>query len=561
MNLLYSIGLIIITATVFSLLIKLLKQPLIPAYVLAGLFLGPVLGIITNSEIIRTLSTIGIAFLLFVVGMEIDFNKLKNISLVASIGGLVRMLLVFFFGFMFAILYNLKSMEAVYIGIVIAFSSTMVVVKLVSDKRELDTLHARIIMGMLLMEDLVAIIILAIISTSLSLLPVLESFLKVILLLVISYFLSKVVFGKLFRFAAKSPEVLFLTSLAICFLFIALSSYLGISIIIGAFIAGVSVGNLPYSIEIASRIKPLRDFFATIFFVSLGLELSIKGLGNIFPFLLVLLFIVIILKPFITMFICSFFGYRKRTSFLTSIYLAQISEFGLIIAGVGFANRHITEDILSMVVILAVLTMALTSYFINYSDRIYNRFSRNLNFIDRFSSKKEESKQRKRYDVVLCGYNRIGYSIVKTLKKMRKKLLVVDFNPEVIERVKLLNVPAIYGDIGDIEVIAKLNFKGVKIVISTVPSKEDNILLIRKAKEKNKKVIVFVTANQIDEALELYEAGADYVILPHFLGGEHVSLLISKISSNIAKIMEIKLEHINELKRRKKLGHEHPRHD
>jgi len=565
MDLLSSMGLIIITSSLFAFIIKFFKQPLIPAYILSGLLLGPITKLITNSDVISSLSTIGIAFLLFVVGMEIDFNKLKKTSLVSSVGGLVRMLLFFLSGFVIALLFGFKNIEAVYLGIIIAFSSTTVVVKLLSDKRELDTLHSRIMIGMLLVEDLVAIIILAIISSPvLSFNIILFSFLKVIALLFLSFLLSKYLLKPIFSFAAKSRELLFLVSLSVCFLFIILSFYLNVSIIIGAFIAGILIGNLPYNLEIASRIKPLRDFFAIIFFVSLGLGVNITSLHKIIPIVIALLFIIIILKPLITSFICSFFGYTKRTSLLTSIYLAQISAFGLIIAKIGFDNQHISENILYIAIIIAVFTMSISSYFINYSEKIYAKISKYFSFLDKFSTSPLEKKTaKKNYDIILCGYNRIGYSIVKTIKKMRKKLLVIDYNPDIIEKLKKMKIPFIYGDIGNIDILKNINFKNVKMVISTVPTIEDNLLLIKKVKEANKNTIVFVTANQIDEALELYSSGADYVILPHFLGGEHVSLIINKLSSNISnlsKIMEIKLEHIAELKRRKQLGHEHPPH-
>jgi len=565
-NIFFEVGSIMIIATILAYFAKFLKQPLIPAYILTGVLLGPFLGIITNAEIISNLSEIGIAFLLFIVGLEIDIRKLKHISLVASLGGIIQIALTFAIAFAASLALGFFAIEAAYIALIIAFSSTMVVVKLLSDRKEVDTLHGKIIIGILLLQDIVAIIALSVIASmdNFSVGALSYSFFQGIIILILSFGASKYVFPLIFSFAAKSRELLFISAVSLSFLYSILFSYLGFSIAIGSFIAGISLANLPYNIEIIGRIKPLRDFFSVMFFVSLGMQLMPSTFSSILKPLIALILLTVAGKTAIVMLTTSFFGYKKRTSFLTAISLAQISEFSLILAALGLSLGHLSREIFSMTVLLAIATIILTTYFIKYEEKLYRNLSKPLSFLDRLSRKNMENADMpisRNYEAILCGYNRIGFSIVKTLKKMKKGILVVDFNPEVVRRLSAQNIPSIYGDIGDIEVLERLNFRKAKIVISTVPTKSDNMLLIDFARKENKKIIILVTASQIQEALDLYDAGADYVVMPHFLGGNYVSVLIEKFDDGLNKLLEHKIKHIKELRERRILGQEHPGHD
>jgi len=560
----FEIGIIIIIATIFAFMAKRLKQPLIPAYIITGLLIGPLYGLITNKELITNMSEIGIAFLLFIVGLEMDFKKLKDVALVSGLGGTIKSLFMFTLGFIIALILGFVTREAIYIGIIIAFSSTMIVIKLISDKRELDTLHGRIVVGILLLEDLLAILALSIL-TSLdgnSFIAILFALVKGIFLLLMVLAFTKFLFPAIFKIATKSQELLFLSSISICFLLSMIAHYLNFSIAIGAFLAGLSLANLPYNFAIIGKVRSLRDFFATIFFVSLGMELMIDQISHIIVPLIILLALAIIVKPFITMFLCSFFGYKRRVSFLTSISLAQISEFSLIIVSQGLMLGHIPRSIFTLTILVAIITMVITSYFIQFDNSIYLKFKKSLKPFEKLTKECEELEYlpKKRIDVIMCGHNRIGYSIARTIRKLGKKLLVVDYNPEIIKTLIRKRISCLYGDAGDIEVLERLPFKEAEMVISTIPSSKVNQLLTEKVKEVNKKAIIYVTTSSVDKALKLYDAGADYVILPHFLGGEHVSLLIEEFSANVGKIIENKLEHIKELKHRQSIGHEHPNH-
>jgi len=563
-NIFLDVGIIIITATVLAYIIKLLKQPRIPAYIIAGLIIGPLgLGLIKDYSVIKTLSEIGIAFMLFVVGMDLDFRKLKDVGFIASVGGTIKSFILFIAVFLIAVYFGFKNIEAAYLGLILAFSSTMIVVKILSDKREIETLHGRIILGILLIEDILAILVLSSLNSinNFDFYMLVFYLLKGIFIISSSYLIGITLFPKLFKSAAKSPELLFLLAVSVCFGFALLANYLEFSIAIGAFIAGISLANLPYNLEIIAKVNPLRDFFATLFFVTLGMQLIINSFN--LTFLIILILIVILIKPILIMLICSFFGYKKRTSFLTSISLTQVSEFSLIIVSRGLLLGHISNNIFSITILLTVITMSLSSYFIKYNNGLFYLFSNSLKIFDRISSGKREISDKKKdnYNAILIGYDRIGYSIYNTLKKIKKKILIIDFNPEVIKDMIRQRIPCIYGDIGDPEIIDRLDFKKTGIVISTVPTRKDNDLLISKTKRINSSTIVIVTAYSIENALEFYKKGADYVILPHFLGGDHVSILLENVTKDIDKLLKHKLDHIKELHKRSMLGHIHPRHN
>jgi Kef-type K+ transport system membrane component KefB/Trk K+ transport system NAD-binding subunit len=582
-SLLLDISIVIIVATFFAYIVRLLRQPMIPAYILAGVIIGPVLGLITDKTSIAFMSEFGIALMLFIVGLEMNFDRLKNVFKISTMGGAIRSLVFFTFGFIIAMLLGFIRIEALYVGIFFAFSSTAVVVKLLTDKKQLDTLHGRIIVGILLMEDVMAIFLLSILAANtFSFLAVLIALLKVGLLLLLAFLGSKFLFPKIFRFGAKHIELLLLLSISILLFFTALSVYMGellahwfhflpahiiamlrpeLSIIVGAFIAGLMLGNLPYYIEIIGRVNSLKDFFATMFFVSLGMELI--WLKSIIIPLIVLIVAVVIIKLFVTLFICGYFGYRKRPSFLAAFSLTQTSEFSLIIAAQGFLIGHISQEVFSIAVIIAVFTMALSTYFIDYEEKIYNKISSKINWVDSLAGDTSdlEYMTHTKKMVILCGHNRIGYSILKTLKSMKKKMLVVDFNPETIKNLIRKKIPCLYGDVSEVETLDRLDLKNSEMIISTISNTEVNLLIIKKARDLGTKAKLYMTAAEIEDALRLYDAGADYVILPHFLGGEHASALIHDFDKDINQMIKTKMTHIKELKHRHALGHIHPKHN
>ncbi len=557
-NVLFDIGLIIIVAAIGGFIANKTKQPLVLAYILTGVILGPLFGLVKDLEVIRMFSEIGIAFLLFIVGMDLNLKKLRNIGPVATAGSVVQMAIFFVLGFATGNFFGLGTMASVYVGLIIMFSSTMVVLKILSDKKQIDTLHSRIIIGILLTQDIVAIIALSLLNQTgnLNLMSLILTLVIGVILIGIAYMCTKYIFPKMFKFAARSQELLFMISLAVCFSFSFLFYLGGFSIAVGAFIAGVAIGNLPYNHEIANKIKPLRDFFTVLFFTSLGLELVFVGISKIIWPIIVLTAIVVIIKPIVTILIISLFGFKKRVSFLTGLSLAQISEFGLILAAQGLVLGHITQEIYTIAIVIALISITTTSYFIKYELKIYYLIANKLKFLDKIGKKSQALElfnDKKKHKVILCGYNRIGYSIFHTLQKIGKDFVVVEYNPDIIKSLINRKIPCIYGDLNDPEVLESINFTEVELVISTIPDLAANLVVLDKVKQRKKKVNIILTAYGIGDALELYKAGADYVIVPHLLGGEHVSLMLEDMGDNIGELIKTKLRHINELHLRKNL--------
>ncbi len=559
----FQLGLIVIITAIAALVLRFLKQPQILAYVLVGILITPVLKIVTDTSIIGSMSMIGIAFLLFLVGLEMDLKSLKNVALVSTLGALIQILLLFSIGFFVAIGLGFLNLEAAYVGLFLAFSSTMVVMKLISDKRELNTLHGRIIVGFLLIEDILAIFALSFLTSinGFSTMLFIFSIIKFLSLFAVAYLASKYLFPEIFRFAAKHQELLLILALAICFAFSFAFQYWGFSLAVGAFIAGISLGNLQYSLDIVSRVKSLRDFFALLFFVSLGMGLSIGVIQKLWLPLVVLLLIVLIVKPFLTMLICSLFKFTKKPAFLTANSLAQVGEFALIIAAQGLVLGHISQDLFSLAVLLALISITVTSYTIKYDYRLYKLLEKPLHIFDIFNTQgMGYLSSRVKPTIVLCGHNRIGYSILRDLKSVKEKVLVIDFNPEIIAHLVKEGYNCLYGDVTDDEIMERMNLKGLSLMISTVPDIHDNLLLIHQLKAVNKTAKMMVTGSTIEEALELYNKGADYVIMPHFLGGEQVSDLVTQFRNHKLKLHEEKEKHLLHLRERKTIGHEHPLH-
>lgn len=562
----FQIGVMIVLATVGAYIARMFKQPLIPAYILAGIILGPGLHLIQNSEVIKSFEVTGIAFLLFIVGLELSFKHLRDVGKVGFIGGSIQVLLVFAIGFVLAHALGFVNIEAVYVGLIVAFSSTMIVVKLLSDKKELMTLHGKMIIGILLMQDILAIFALTALSSihdGFNIATLLYAFVQAAAILVLAYGASRWVFPLIFKYAARSQELFFLLALSVCFIFSIIFSYLGFSIAIGAFIAGVALANLAYNVEIIAKVKSLKDFFSTLFFVSLGLSITIPDLRGILKPLVFLILVVILVKPLVVMFLCSFFGYTKKVSFLTALSLAQVSEFSIIIAMLGLELGHISQNLFTIAVLLIIITLIITAYSINFDFLIYSFFSRWLNVFDLMSAGKHlqylpQKQQDLDYDVILVGYDRIGYNVLKALERLKHSFIVIDYNPDLIKRLVLRKIPCIYGDIGDDEIMERLNFKHAKLIVSTIPTLEDNKRITKHLRTVNKKAVLFVTANVIEEAMELYKLGADYVVLPHFLGGERVSTLVEEYSTDLKKVIKNKLAHIDELRDRLSLSQEHP---
>ncbi len=549
----------LIVAVASSVILRLLRQPLIIAYIITGIILSTYLKF--PNEILSTFSQIGIALLLFIVGLNLNPKVIKELGGVALITGLGQILFTAIAGFFICVALGFNYLESLYISVAITFSSTIIVSKLLSDKGDLDKLYGKISVGFLIVQDIAAIIILMIISSSVSRTVYYQgNFILGILLLAGIFLFSFLFLKRIIGFSAKSSELLFLVSISWCFVLATLFWYFGFSFEIGALLAGISLSTSLYNTEIMSKIKPLRDFFIMIFFVYLGLTMNIFNADINIPAVVILSLFILIGNPLIMMIIMGLLGYTKRTGFMTGMIVAQISEFSLIMIALGAKLGHIREEIVPLVTLIGVITIAGSTYLINYSERIYPYLERYLSVFERKTITKEKCKVcyvESKIDSILFGYNRIGYNVLKSLQEMGS-YAVFDFNPSVIRQLVRKKIPCIYGDASNMEMLDELQLNDIKLAVSTIPEIETNLLLIKNIRRKNKNAIVIVIADQIKDALKLYNEGADYVITPHFLGGEYIKDMIANNGFEHKKYSEEKVKHIKQLKERVKEGHEHP---
>jgi len=391
--------------------------------------------------------------LLFVVGLEINIPKLKTVGPAVIFGGLLQIAAIYIVGFYVGLSLGFSQFEAIIIGLVLTFSSTMIVVKLLSDSEQIDTLHGRIALGILLIQDLVVFIALPILATlnNISVIAISSTIIKILFMAVLAFLLGKFVFPKLFNFAAKSPELLFMSSITVLFLFTIIAHLLEFSLAIGAFLAGLSLSNLPYHHDVIGKVNPLKSFFATLFFVSLGMQLTPIPL-HYMKVILIFLAIVVLAKPTILYILTSLFGYEKRTSFLTGLTLAQTSEFSLIIVTLPFIFNLISQELFSIVIFLAIITMIFTSYFIEFRNGIYWLFTPLLKIgesiiPDSLKKNLEYKPKQQRIDTVLVGAHRMGAIFLDKLTKTKKNVLVIDNNPEILKNLLKKKVSCIYGEI------------------------------------------------------------------------------------------------------------------
>ncbi len=544
-------------------IMRFLKQPLIIGYILAGIIVSPYfLDVVKSTETIKVFSQIGVAFLLFIVGLSLSPKVIREVGKISLITGVGQILFTSLFGFIISKLLGFSTIVSIYIAIALTFSSTIIIMKLLSDKRDLEKLYGKISIGFLLVQDIFAIILLMAVSTlsgssgfeGLSAINFLEG-----IFLIGGFVLTSIyVLPKLSSFFAKSQEFLFLFSVGWGLGLAALFHSIGFSMEIGALIAGIALSMTPFHYEISSKMRPLRDFFIILFFILLGSQMSFGNINELIPAAVIFSLFILIGNPLIVMILMGMLGYRKKTGFQAGLTVAQISEFSLILISLGVGVGHLNNDILSLTTIVGLITISGSTYLILYSDKIYPHISKYLSIFEkkRVRDKKERGKS---YDIILFGYNRIGYDLLPSFKKLNKDFLVVDYNPETISHLSNRNINCRYGDADDSEFLEEIISPKTKLIVSTIPEYDTNLLIINKAKTLNKHMIVIVVSHSIDEAKLLYKAGASYVIMPHFLGGNHASLMIKRYGLNEDKFLMERERHLKQLRMRKELGHEHPK--
>ena len=324
---------------------------------------------------------------------------------------------------------------------------------------------------------------------------------------------------------------------------------LGFSIEIGSLIAGVSLSSSQFSLEITSRLKPIRDFFITIFFVLLGSHMSFDNLGTIIPQAIIFSLFVLVGNPFIVVIIMNLLGHKRKTSFLAGLTVAQISEFSLILATIGFNLNHISKDILSLITIVGLITISASTYFIIYAEKIFERVEFILKLLELKKNNHYKENQNQKYDTILFGFDRVGTHFTNHFQKNNKKFLVVDLNPERAKDLEKRNLPHLIGDASDIDFLDDLNLKEVKLIISTIPDYETNLLLLKEAKRNNPQTTFITISHNNKEAQALYSSGASFVSVPHYLGAKHITSIINKYGSKHSNLKNEREKHLSYLQK------------
>lgn len=543
---------------------RILRQPLIVGYILAGIFIGPYfLNIYHSKENIELFSKFGIAILLFIMGLNLSPRIIKEVGKVSLITGVGEVIFSSLISFIISSILGFSFTTALFIALALSFSSTIIVLKLLSDKNALTKLYGRISIGFLLLEDIAATVLLVIIASFSQGQDVnLATMLGLLLLksagiFVLFYLVSEFIMPRVSVFMASSTELLFLFSITWGLGIAALFHLMGFSIEIGALVAGIMLSLTPFSYEIESRLKPLRDFFIVLFFVLLGSHMT---LGNVITFIipvLTLSFFVIFGRPILVMIIMNLLGYKKRTSFMAGATITQISEFSLILIGLALSLGYISSEISSLVTMVGLITIAASTYIIMYSEEIYDKLE---NFLSIFEFRKPKNREKgagaEIFDIVLFGYDRVGQDFVKTFSKLDKKYLVVDYNPKAIKLLNNANIPYRYGDAQDVEFLSDLNLPKVKMTVSSINDFKTNMLLVGKIKEENANAIIIVVSHDIEDAEALYKKGATYVIIPHYLGARFATNMISKFGLDIKGFEEEREKHLDHLGKQKEWAEE-----
>jgi Kef-type K+ transport system membrane component KefB/Trk K+ transport system NAD-binding subunit len=548
-DLLSAISISIIAAAFLALLARSVKQPLILGYILGGALLGPNvgLGVVTDEASIELISEIGLILLLFIIGLELSIPRLLQTGRTIIVSGLLQFpLCVVLAWFAVAPIAAVTGgpFDRLYLGITLSLSSTLIVVKLLSDKFEMGTLGGRITLGVLIFQDVWAIAFLALQPnlSSLKAAPLLGSLAAGAGLVAAAAALSRWVLPRLYRAIAKSPEMVLVASMAWCFLVAGTAGALGLSKEMGALIAGMTIASFPYGTEVIGRLAGVRDFFVTLFFVALGLKVPAPSFQLILLACVVALFVVA--SRFLSIFTI-FAGLRldARTAGVVAINLSQISEFSLVIVTLGTGYGQVSKGVGSLVLYTLLLMSITSTYTTLFNHEIATRVARALEMTGiprwfgagRGEADASDAHGDGDHDLFLLGVSREGLAFLQHLERtrpmMKNRIVAIDFNPETLERLRAAGVEAHYGDISNPETLQHAGIERAAVVVSSISDwflkGIDNGRLLRWARSLAPNARVIVTADTLMGAARLYNEGADYVLLPSALSAEHLYTLLS----------------------------------
>lgn len=510
----------------------MLQQPLIVSFIAVGLLVGPsALDLVRADAQINLLSQLGIAILLFLVGIKLDVKLIRSLGAVSLLTGLGQVAFTSVFGFLIGLALGLGAVTSLYVAIALTFSSTIIIVKLLSDKREIDSLHGQIALGFLIVQDIVVVLAMIVLSAigigasgdgQGSVPLVLVSGLGMVAVVIV---FVRYIANPLTERLARAPELLLIFAIAMAAIFAAIGDLVGLGKEVGGLLAGVALASTPYRETIAARLAPLRDFLLLFFFIALGSGLDLSLLGTHIWGAVIFSAFVLIGNPLIVLVIMGALGYRKRTGFLAGLTVAQISEFSLIFVAMGVTIGHVQEDALGLVTMVGLVTIAASTYMITYSHQLYTVFEPWLGLFERKNTHRDQhddaAQTTDRHQVIIFGLGRFGTAIGLRLQQRGIKVLGVDFNPAAARRWRELGLDTDFGDATEPEFVADLPLDHAQWILSTVPvhptslSHEDTrITLIQLARSAGFKGRIAVTSHHASDNKTLLDAGADLVLEP-----------------------------------------------
>ncbi len=552
LDLLSSIGIAVGFAALIAAVTWRFKQPLIIAYLATGVIIGPNIGLrfVTREESIATVAEIGLILLLFVIGLEIDLRKMIAGGTAVLLTGALQVPICLALGLVFFYLLGVRngpgSNALLYLAACMSLSSTLVVVKILNDKFELDTLPGRITLGVLVVQDLWAVAMLAIQPNILNpnLLPLAGSIARGGLLVAGGFFISKWILPRLFRMVQKAPELVLVSALGWCFFMAGAASFIGLSREMGALIAGVSLSTFPYNVDVVAKAVSIRDFFVTLFFVALGMQITIPSLQVLELSLAASVFVIasrVVVVPIL-------YALRLglRTSIVPAINLAQVSEFSIVIAslGVSLQPRQISQDVLTIVIVTFAITSVASTYMINLShpiQRVLTTWFKAIGLKDLDADKGSETDGDRRYPVILLGFFRDTSSILyefehegeaEEAREFVDKIQVIDYNPTVMHELRKRGIKCVYGDIAHADTLRHAGIEHAELVVSSITDDvlrgTSNLRLMKSVHNISPNAHVVLTTDHIPQALKFYEEGADFVFIPRLYSAAACARILRK---------------------------------
>jgi len=526
------IAVCIIAAWVVAVISQLARQPLLLAYLAAGFLIGPhALGWVRDQDSIETIASIGLSLLLFMIGLEINLKKMLSAGRVITLAALAQILGCIALGFVF---FNFvgpveNHLEALYLAVAAAMSSTVIIVKILYDKRELETLAGRITVGVMVLQDMATILFLALQPNlkhpAVGVMAVAVG--HVIVLVSAAFLASRFILPPVFRSVARLPELVLVGALAWCFALAGFADYLKLSPAMGALIAGMMVSTFPYTLDVVAKVTSLRDFFVTLFFVGLGMAIPLPTWGFLFWALGVSLFL--IASRFLTIFPALYFmrqGYR--ISLLPAINLSQMSELSLVLLALGHQSGDVSDRTIGIAAFAFAFLAIGSTYAIIGNEALLRGAVPLLNWLGMrdISAKSEETVFKARPQrICFLGFSWTASSLLEEIQLNRPDLIpdlvVIDFNPVVHERLRRRGVRAVYGDITQRDVLLHAGVAKAEFIICTLPNivlkGADNLRMLRQLRELNQSAVIMVHAELLEQVAELYAAGASYVSVPRLL--------------------------------------------